>query len=125
MEARFSMNEQRGVGRSALTTGYHASPGKANPDPRHCVFQPGSVLIWRTKKKSPPQRASFLSLASVKRMARLTLAFSKRLENLKAALALHIASYNFCKVHGSLRCTPGMEAGVTTKVWEISDLLPN
>jgi hypothetical protein len=60
---------------------------------------------------------------SFKRFARLTLAFSKKLENLAAAVALHVAHYNFCRVHGSLRITPAMAAGVTDHVWELAELL--
>ena len=58
-----------------------------------------------------------------RRFTRLTNAFSKKLENLKAALALHFAYYNFCRVHMTLRVTPAMAAGVTDRVWRIDDLL--
>ena len=58
-----------------------------------------------------------------KRFARLTLAFSKKQENLRAALALHFAFYNFVRVHGSLRVTPAMEAGVTDHVWNLTELI--
>jgi IS1 family transposase len=58
-----------------------------------------------------------------KRLTRLTYAFSKKWDNLKAALALHFAHYNFCRVHSSLRVTPAMQAGLTDRVWEISDLI--
>ncbi len=58
-----------------------------------------------------------------KRLTRLTYAFSKKWDNLKAALALHFAYYNFCRVHSSLRVTPAMEAGLTDHVWGISELL--
>jgi hypothetical protein len=58
-----------------------------------------------------------------KRLARLTLAFSKKLENFKAAIALHLAYYNFVKVHGSLRCTPAMEAGIEKSAWTVSNLI--
>jgi len=50
-------------------------------------------------------------------------AFSKKLENLKAACALHFAWYNFCRVHSSLRVTPAVAAGVTTEVWPLTSLL--
>jgi hypothetical protein len=53
----------------------------------------------------------------------LTNAFSKKLANLKAAVALHFAYYNFCRVHSSLRVTPAMEAGITDHVWELKELL--
>ena len=58
-----------------------------------------------------------------KRLTRLTYAFSKKWDNLKAALALHFAHYNFCRVHGSLRMTPAMEAGIADRVWTIEDLI--
>lgn len=53
---------------------------------------------------------------------RLTNAFSKKLDNRKAAVALYIAWYNFCRVHQTLRVTPAMEAGLTDHVLSISDL---
>ena len=58
-----------------------------------------------------------------KRLTRLTYAFSKKWDNLKAALALHFAHYNFCRVHGSLRITPAMAAGITDHVWDLAELL--
>jgi len=58
-----------------------------------------------------------------KRLTRLTYAFSKKWDNLKAALALHFAYYNFCRVHSSLRVTPAMEAGLTDHVWDLSELI--
>lgn len=51
-----------------------------------------------------------------RRSTRLTNAFSKKLENLKAALALHFAHYNFVRIHSSLRVTPAMTAGATDRV---------
>ena len=47
-----------------------------------------------------------------RRLTRLTNAFSKKLENFKAAVALNFAYYNFVKTHGAIRCTPAMAAGV-------------
>lgn len=60
---------------------------------------------------------------AMRRFTRLTNGFSKKWENLKAALALYFAYYNFCRIHSSIRCTPAMEAGVTNTVWELKDLL--
>jgi hypothetical protein len=60
---------------------------------------------------------------AIRRFTRLTNAFSKKLENLKAAVALHFAYYNFCRVHKSLRVTPAMEAGLTDHVLTIAELL--
>lgn len=58
-----------------------------------------------------------------RRLTRLTNAFSKKLDNFKAAIALHFAYYNLVKVHKTLRVTPAMAAGVTNKVWTVLDLL--
>lgn len=57
------------------------------------------------------------------RFTRLTNAFSKKLANLQANIALHFMHYNFCRVHQTLRVTPAMEAGLTDHVWEIEELV--
>jgi len=59
----------------------------------------------------------------LRRFTRLTNAFSKKYENLKAALALHFWYYNFCRLHSSIRVTPAMEAGITNRVWDLEALL--
>lgn len=57
-----------------------------------------------------------------KRFTRLTYAFSRKFPNLRAAVALHIFNYNFCRIHSSLKRTPAMAAGVTERLWTIRDL---
>src|SRR5947208_16859652 len=69
------------------------------------------------------ERANLTVRTHCKRLARLTLAFSKKLDNFKAAIALHLAYYNFVKTRGSLRCTPAMEAGIENSTWTVSDLV--
>jgi hypothetical protein len=59
----------------------------------------------------------------VKRLARLTLAFSKKFDNFKAAVALHFAYYNLVKRHNTLRCTPAMAAGVERDFWTVEQLV--
>ncbi len=59
----------------------------------------------------------------MRRLTRLTNAFSKKWEKLYAMLALYFAWYNFCRVHQTLRVTPAMEAGITDHVWGISEIL--
>jgi IS1 family transposase len=59
----------------------------------------------------------------MRRMTRLTNAFSKKWENLKAAYALWFAFYNFCRVHQTLRVTPAMEAGIASHVWTLEELI--
>ncbi len=60
---------------------------------------------------------------AMRRFTRLTIGFSKKWENLNAALALYFAYYNFCRIHSSIRCTPTMEAEITNTVWTMRDLL--
>jgi IS1 family transposase len=60
---------------------------------------------------------------AMRRFTRLTIGFSKKWENLKAALALYFAYYNFVRIHSSIRCTPAMESGITNHVWTMRDLL--
>jgi IS1 family transposase len=58
-----------------------------------------------------------------RRLTRLTNAFSKKLENFRAAVALNFAYYNFCKRHISVRMTPAMAAGVESGMWTVAELL--
>jgi IS1 family transposase len=69
------------------------------------------------------ERQNLTMRMQMRRFTRLTNAFSKKLENLKAACALHFAHYNFCRVHSSLRVTPAMAAGVTNEIWSLSALI--
>ncbi|MFQ5852544.1 MAG: DDE-type integrase/transposase/recombinase [Candidatus Binatia bacterium] len=55
----------------------------------------------------------------IRRFTRLTNVFSKKLANLKAALALYFAHYNFVRIHRTLRVTPAMAAGLTDYVWDL------
>jgi len=59
----------------------------------------------------------------VKRLARLTYAFSKKLENFEAAVALHFAYYNFVRTHNTLKMTPAMFAGIEKDFWSVGDLV--
>lgn len=58
-----------------------------------------------------------------RRLTRLTNAFSKKLENFKAAIALHFAYYNYVKVHSTIRVTPAMALGVSSRLWTVADLV--
>jgi len=58
-----------------------------------------------------------------RRFTRLTNAFSKKLENHEAAIALYAAHYNFCRVHEALRITPAMQLGITDHVWTVRELV--
>jgi len=69
------------------------------------------------------ERNNLTIRCQIRRFTRLTNAFSKKLANLKAAVSLWFCYYNFCRVHGSLRITPGMEVGLTNSVWGLQDLI--
>lgn len=91
-------------------TGCERKPIMGNPDPKHI-------------STSFVERQNLTARMMVRRLTRLTNAFSKKLENHTAAMALYYFAYNFIKIHGTLRCTPAMAAGVTNKLWEVSDLV--
>ena len=74
-----------------------------NPDPVHI----STSLI---------ERQNLTMRMSMRRLTRLTNAFSKKVENLRAAVSLHFAHYNFVRVHRSLRVTPAMEARVSDRL---------
>lgn len=69
------------------------------------------------------ERQNLTIRMAIRRFTRLTNAFSKKLDNHKAACALHFAYYNFCRIHKSLRVTPAMEAGLTDHIWTLRELL--
>jgi IS1 family transposase len=69
------------------------------------------------------ERQNLTMRMHMRRFTRLTNAFSKKVENHEHAVALHFMHYNFCRVHQTLRCTPAMQAGLTTRIWELSDLI--
>jgi hypothetical protein len=60
---------------------------------------------------------------SMRRFTRLTNGFSKNVENLAAAVSLHFAHYNFCRVHTSLGTTPAVAAGITDHTWTLAELI--
>jgi hypothetical protein len=69
------------------------------------------------------ERLNATTRLHMKRLTRLTHAFSKKRENFEAAVGLHFAYYNFVRRHSTLRCTPAMAAGVTQSFWGVGDLL--
>jgi IS1 family transposase len=81
-----------------------------NPDPKHV-------------STSYVERQNLSMRMSIRRFTRLTNAFSKKVENHAAAVALWFAYYNFCRVHQTLRVTPAMEAGLSDHVWTLTELI--
>ena len=71
---------------------------------------------------SMAERNNLTMRMSMRRFTRLTNAFSKKVENLEAAIALHFMYYNFSRIHQILRVTPAVEAGVTGHMWEVEEI---
>jgi IS1 family transposase len=100
-QKRYSPAECVGCERKAVT-GY--------PDPEHV-------------STSFVERQNLTMRMSMRRFTRLTNAFSKKIENHVATVALHCMFYNFCRVHQTLRVTPAMEAGLSNHIWELEELI--
>jgi hypothetical protein len=64
-----------------------------------------------------------MSIRRVRRFTRLTNAFSKKVENHRAAVALHFAHYNFVRLHPTTRITPAMAAGISDRLWTLEELV--
>jgi IS1 family transposase len=69
------------------------------------------------------ERQNLTMRMSMRRFTRLTNAFSKKLANHEAAVALHFMHYNFCRQHKTLRVTPAMQAKVANYIWSMEDIL--
>jgi IS1 family transposase len=105
-------------------------PGKA----AHVRYSPGKVTGMRAAiiSGSPDskhiitshvERQNLTMRMHMRRFTRLTNGFSKKIEMHEHSVALHFMHYNFVKIHQSLRVTPAMEAGLTTRAWDIQDLI--
>ena len=105
-----------------------------DPTPQEVRYSPAPFLaIQATTIQGRPdlkhvstsfaERQNLTMRMSMRRFTRLTNAFSKKVANLEAAVALHFMYYNFCRIHQSLRVTPAMEAGVTKKLWTVEDIV--
>jgi len=94
----------------ATCIGTRVRPMIGDPDPSHI-------------STSYVERQNLSVRMTVRRYTRLTNAFSRKIENHTAAVALGYFAYNFIKIHRTLRMTPAMAAGVTDRLWEVSDLV--
>lgn len=83
---------------------------EGNPDPKYI-------------STSYVERQNLTMRMHMRRFTRLTNGFSKKVEQHANAVALHFMYYNFCRIHKSLRMTPAMAAGVTDRLWEVSDIV--
>jgi len=90
-------------------TGTITGAVSGDPDPKHI-------------STSYVERQNLTMRMSMKRFARLSNGFSKKLHNHECALGLHYMFYNFGRIHKTLRVTPAMEAGVTDHVWSLGEI---
>jgi IS1 family transposase len=97
----------------------YSAPKFVSSEKKIVVGNPDERLI----STSYVERLNATTRLHMRRLTRLTLAFSKKRENFEAAVALHFTYYNFVKRHNTLRCTPAMAAGVTGTFWSVGDLL--
>lgn len=90
--------------------GCEKEPKIGNPDLKHV-------------STSYVERQNLTMRMQMRRFTRLTNAFSKKIENHVASIALHYMNYNFCRIHQTLRVTPAMAANLTNRVWDVADLV--
>jgi IS1 family transposase len=100
-ETRYSPPQCIGVQQAVI-------PG--NPDPAHI-------------STSFVERQNWTVRTNMRRYTRLSNGFSRKFANHAAAVALNYFAYNFIKIHRTLKVTPAMAAGVTTRLWEVEDLV--
>lgn len=105
--------------------GQHDSAGRYSPSPmiETIVKIRDGRPDLRHISTSFVERQNLTIRMAIRRFTRLTNAFSKKLDNHKAACALHFAYYNFCRIHQTLRVTPAMEAGLANHTWKLAELL--
>ncbi len=100
-DARYSPAECIGTRETRIT---------GEPDPNHI-------------STSYAERQNLTMRMKMRRLTRLSNAFSKKIDNHRHAIALHFMHYNFCRIHQTLRVTPAMEAGISDHVWSIEEVI--
>jgi IS1 family transposase len=94
----------------AVCNGCEKHPVSGNPDPKHI-------------STSYIERQNLTMRMQMRRFTRLTNAFSKKIENHIASIAIHYMHYNFCRIHQTLRVTPAMQAGISDHIWDVEELV--
>ena len=93
-----------------MTSQSRFTTSTGHPDPDH--ISPSFV-----------ERQNWTVRTTMRRYTRLSNGFSRKIENHMTAVALNYLAYNFIKIHTSLRTSPAMAAGVTTRLFDVSDLV--
>lgn len=106
---------------------YESSQEETRYSPAECVSCERKPVMGKPDPKhistSYVERQNLSMRMHMRRFTRLTNAFSKKVENHLAAIAVYFMYYNFARVHQTLRVTPAMEAGVTDHVWSIAEIV--
>ena len=102
-------------------------PEEARYSPAQCIGAMASTITGKPNPRyistSFVERQNLTMRMGMRRFTRLTNGFSKKVENLEHAVALHLMHYNFCRVHQTLRVTPAMEAGVADHIWNLEEVV--
>ena len=115
-----------GVDYSQIVKSYvseHPGPGRYSPP------KASGVTITRIEGNSKRvctsyvERNNWTIRTALRRFTRLSNGFSRKLDNLRAAVALWLWYYNFCRIHGTTRVTPAMALGVTDRLWDLGELV--
>jgi IS1 family transposase len=107
---------------------YEAEPmGPGRYSPPKVIDMERSVIAGNPEQAhistSYIERQNLTMRMSMRRFTRLTNGFSKKLENMKAAVSLHFAHYNFVRIHRTVECSPAMAAGVEKSLWSLRELV--
>jgi IS1 family transposase len=107
---------------------YNETPeGQKRYSPAECIGCETHVIDGSPDPKhistSYIERQNLTMRMSMRRFTRLTNAFSKKIENHVAMVALHTMYYNYARIHQTLRITPAMASGISDHVWELSEII--
>ena len=125
IEVTFGSQVDYGV--SMKTFGEDIDPNDVKFSPYHCTKIDKLIMTGKPRgddiSTSYVERQNLTMRLGMRRMTRLTNGFSRKIINLKAAVALHFMNYNFCRIHASLKVTPAMAAGLAMKPMTINDIV--
>jgi IS1 family transposase len=103
------------------------TPAEVRYSPAQCMGARKAVISGKPKhahiSTSHTERNNLTMRMSMRRFTRLTNAFSKKVENHEAAVALHFMFYNFGRIHQTLRITPAMAAGICDHIWSLEEIV--
>lgn len=119
---------------AVINKNYKGGAGRGRRDGEFDKYAPADVnFITKSVAHGAPdmsrastshvERVNLTNRMHIRRFLRRGNAFSKKLDHHRAAVSLHVAWYNFCRVHETLRVTPAMEAGITNHVWTVEELV--